>query len=272
MEDFDYNRPNTRARIAARRKRANLPQDESGVLPGPRRTMVGWLASGRILSLPLLVVALGTLLYVTTNPRFTIQDIQVQGTNLLHSDDVIRLSGARGHSIWLIDTQQIIANIAANAYVEQASAAVILPDRLTIVIRERKPEVRWKSGTQLLLVDANGRVLGPDTSVPMTGTLVIDDRSGQVLNPNDQIDPHALELGRTLSLRLPNELRLTPEQIGWGSDTGIVVQLSGGRTVVFGQDDHVDSKLAILAKLTTDHVLFTYLDLRPETPYYRNDK
>jgi len=170
MEDFDYNRPNTRARIAARRKRANIPQDESGVLPGPRRTMVGWLASGRILSLPLLVLSLGALLYVTINPRFSIRDVQVQGTNLLHEDDVIRLSGARGHSIWLIDTKQIITNVAASAYVEHASATVILPDRLLIEIQERKPEVRWKSGTELLLVDADGRVLGPDANAPITGT------------------------------------------------------------------------------------------------------
>lgn len=272
MDDFDYNRPNTRARIAARRRRVNLPQDESGVLPGPRRTVVGWLASGRILSLPLLVVAIGALLYVSISPRFSIRDIQVQGSSLLHADDVIRLSGARGHSIWLIDTKQIMANISESAYVEQVSTTLSLPDRLTIMIQERKPEVRWKSGNQLLLVDANGRVLGPDTSTILTDTLVIDDRSGQVLNPNDQIDPHALELGRTLSLRLPTELRLTPVNIAWGSDTGIVVDLGGGRTVVFGQPDHLDRKLAVLAKLNTDSVVFTYLDLRPETPYYRNDK
>lgn len=272
MDDFDYNRPNTRARIAARRRRVNLPQDESAVLPGPRRTMVGWLASGRILSLPLLVLSLGALLYVSMSPNFSIRDVQVKGTSLLDVEDVVRLSGAHGRSIWLIDTRQIMANISASAYVEQVSTTLSLPDRLTIVIQERKPEVRWKSGNQLLLVDADGRVLGPDTSTLMTDTLVIDDRSGQVLNPNDQIDPNALELGRTLSLRLPTELRLTPANIVWASDTGIVVDLGAGRSVVFGQPDHLDRKLAVLAKLTSDSVVFTYLDLRPETPYYRNDQ
>ena len=45
MEDWDYQRSqsNARARIAERRRRANLPADQSAVLPGPRRTLATWL-------------------------------------------------------------------------------------------------------------------------------------------------------------------------------------------------------------------------------------
>jgi cell division protein FtsQ len=232
--------------------------------------MGGWVASGRLLSLPLLIISLGALIYITTNQRFSVRTIHVEGANLLRSDDAISMSGALGHSIWLIDTGQIAANIRSSAYVEQASAALTLPDQLTISIRERQPEIRWKSGGQLLLVDADGRVLGPDTTAPVSNTLVIDDQSGKALQPNDQVDPAAIDLGRKIALRLPTELRLTPSRIGWGSDTGITVDLSGGRVVIFGQSDHLDRKLAVLANILNEGQAFTYLDLRPETPYYRN--
>ena len=59
---------------------------------------------------------------------------------------VAELPGARGQSIWLVDTRQIVDRLKTSAYIEQASASVALPDRLTISVIERRPEVRWQSG------------------------------------------------------------------------------------------------------------------------------
>jgi cell division septal protein FtsQ len=241
MEDWDYqrSRSNTRDRIAERRRRGNRPADQSAVLPGPRRTLGTWLFTGRIASIPLLFLAAVTLVYVTASPRFRVRDVRVQGTDLLRPEVAVQLSEATGHSIWLVDTDRVVANIRTNAYVEQAGAYLTLPDRLTIVVRERRPEVRWQSGSQLLLVDGEGRVMGPDVSTPLTGTLVIEDRSGQVFEPNDRIDADALVLGRALSLRLPAELGVTPGRIAWSADTGIVTDL-GGRTVIFDDPEYAD--------------------------------
>lgn len=272
MDDFEYNRPNTRARIAARRRRSNLPQDESAVLPGPRRTMAGWVGSGRIVSLPLLVLALSALAYVTAGPAFHIRDIRVEGADLLRPAAVVELSNARGRSIWLVDTALVAEAVRSNAYVERASAFITLPDRLTIVVRERRPELRWQSGGQLYLVDADGRVLGADATGVLSNTLVIDDRSGRPIQPNDLVDPDALALGRALTLRLPAELGIGAPRLAWATDTGVVAEIDGGRTVVFGRSDHLERKLAVLAELLRDSTAFQYLDLRPETPYYRNDQ
>src|SRR5207249_3625868 len=116
--------------------------------------------------------------------------------------------------------------------VEQASAYVTLPDRLTITIDERRPEVRWQAGGTLYLVDASGRVLDTAKTAPLTNTLVIEDRSKRPLQPNDRVDPDALELGRLLTLRLPAELGLKPAGIGWDIGSGVFVTTSDGRTIV----------------------------------------
>jgi cell division protein FtsQ len=270
MDHFDYNQPNTRARIAARRQ-ARTKRNVPAVRPGPRRAVSSWIASGRIASLLALIAALGGLLYVATAPRFTVRAIAVEGAQAMQPSAVAELAGARGQSIWLLDTQDVVERLKANAYIEDASASIALPDQLTIKVSERKPEIRWQSGGALYLLDSSGRVLDADTAAPISDTLVIEDRSNRPLQPNDTVDADAIKLGRLLSLRLPAELGLRPAHIGWNLDTKIFVTTIDNRTIIFGSSEHLDDKLAVLGTLLADGTAFTLLDLRPSTPFYRND-
>jgi cell division protein FtsQ len=271
MDHFDYNQPNTRARIAARRK-TYAARSGSAVLPGPRRAIGSWLVTGRVASLVLLIASLGALWYVSAAPQFVVREIAVEGAQALSRQTIAELSGARDLSIWLVDTRQIVERLQTSAYVEQAGASVALPDRLTITVVERRPEVRWQVGGALYLVDASGRVLDTDKTVLISSTLVIEDRSNRLLQPNDQVDADALKLARVLTLRLPNELGLRSTRMGWDIGTGIFVTTADGRTIIFGKAENLDTKLAILGKLIKDGTPFTLLDLRPNTPFYRNDK
>jgi cell division protein FtsQ len=222
-------------------------------------------------SLLLLIASLGCLLYIATAPRFTIQHIQVDGAQALSAPEIADLADARGQSIWLLDVQQIARRLETSAYVERAAVYPELPDRLTIVVAELQPEVRWHCGGALYLLDASGRVLGAATSASLTDTLVIEDRSNRMLQPNDQVDPEALKLGRMLALRLPAEMQLSPATISWDTTNGIFVTTADQRTIVFGGATDIDNKLTILRALLQDGTAFTMLDLRPSTPFYRND-
>lgn len=270
MDRFDYNQPNTRERLAARRK-SRAARASSNARPGPRRAVSSWIVSGRIASLLLLIATLGGLLYVATAPRFNVREITVDGAQAMKSNAVAELADVRGQSIWLVDTQQIVERLKGSAYIEQAQASVSLPDRIAITVTERRPEVRWQSGSRLYLLDASGRVLDTDTTGPISSTLVIEDRSNRPLQPNDMVDINALKLGRVLSLRLPAELGLRPAHIGWNLDTKIFITTTDNRTIIFGRSNNLDDKLSVLGTLLKDQTAFTLLDLRPEMPFYRND-
>jgi cell division protein FtsQ len=218
-----------------------------------------------------LIASLGGLLYIATAPRFVVRDIRVLGAQTLPAQVIADMSAARDQSIWFVDTGKIAERLQANAYIERADAYLALPDKLTISVAERRAELRWRSGDKLYLLDASGRVLSSDDSAPLTDTLVIEDRSHRELEPNDMVDPLALKLGRAVALRLPAELHLMPAAIGWDSDNGIVVTTTDSRTIIFGRGEDIDGKLEILATLLSDGTPFTLLDLRPSTPYYRND-
>lgn len=272
MKRFEYNKPNTRERVAARRRISKPKRQDSLVLPGPRRAAGALLASGRLLSFVLFVAAMSGLVYIFTAPAFAVRDVQVEGAQVLQAEQVAELADARGQSIWFVDTDAIAARLKQSAYVEQAAVAVELPDRLTLHVQERRPELRWQSGGTRYLVDGSGRVLGVDGTATLTNALVIDDRSNRTLEPNDRVDADALLLGRALSLRLPDELGVQPAAISWDAASGIIVTTADGRTIAFGSSERLEEKLLILNALVRDGTAFTYLDLRPGTPYYRDER
>jgi cell division protein FtsQ len=270
MDRFKYNQPNTRERLAARRRKL-ASQRASQASPGPRRALHVWFASGRAFSLMLLIGSLAGLFYVARDPRFTIQQFTIAGAETLDAYEVAEIADVRGDSIWMVDTDKVVERLQANAYVEEAQAYVSLPDQITIVLQERRPDLRWRSGGETYVLDAEGRVLSLADTLPITNTLVIEDYSNMRFEPNDQVNPLALHLGRTLALRLPTEVGITPAKIGWDATNGIVVTTDDNRTIMFGRTDDFDDKFVILRTLIADGTPFTLLDLRPNLPFYRND-
>ena len=284
---MDYNEPNTRERIAARRQRRRAagapapPRTEprrrtalvatgTQATPGPRRSLVAWLASGRPISLVLFLVTCGALGYLFTDARFSVRRIEVEGNSALDVAAVTALADVLNRSIWFIKDDLVAARLRENAYVASAFVEVSLPDVAIIRIVERKPEVRWQAGGVQYFVDGTGKVLAAAQELAKADVLVIADNSHTQLNPNDQLDLDAIQLAQALALRLPVELGFTPAQIGWDYGLGIYVRSAAGQTIIFGQSKDLARKLAIFAVLLKDQTAFTYLDLRPDNPFYQN--
>ncbi len=242
----------------------------SHVRAGPRRVLVAWLRTGRIFSLGVFLAAIGMLIFFFTSPRFYVWQMDVAGNNALKSEIISDLSQLRGTPIWFVDTDAAAERLLQNAYIERVSINVALPDHATITVVERKPEVRWQLGSSQFLVDNHGTVLDVAQEMPEPGTLVIVDTTLHTLQPKDRVDADALQLAQVLALRLPGELNFTPAQIGWDLGLGVFVTSSSNQTIIFGQSDNLDRKLAILNFLLTDGTAFTYLDLRPSNPFYQN--
>ncbi len=271
---MEYNPPNTRERIAARRRKRQTRPVRSGsqVRPGLQRALGHWLGTGQLFSLGLFLVTMGVLVYLFTSPRFTVQEVTVAGNTILKSAAIIDLSALRGLPIWFVDDAAAVSRLHQSAYIERASVSVALPGRATITVIERRPEVYWQLGDMKYLVDSSGKVLDVVADIPdeERPSMVIVDTSAHVLKPNDQVDPDALKLAQALALRLPAELKMTPAVIGWDFALGVYVKTSTDQTIVFGRMENLDRKLAILGYLLADSTAFTYLDLRPANPFYQN--
>lgn len=270
---MDYNPPNTRERIAARRQQRRghgAPAPGQQATPGARRSLIAWVGSGRLAGLLICIAACAALGFLLVDPRFSVRRVTVEGNRALPSEEVAALAAIAGRRIWYVQPDEVVARLGESAYVASASVEVALPDVAIIRIVERRPEVRWQAGGVQYLVDGTGKVLGPAQEPAEADVLVIADNSHLELKPNEQIDLDAVRLAQDLSLRLPVELGFAPAQIGWDYGLGVYARSALGQTIVFGRSEDLPRKLAVLGALIQDQTAFTYLDLRPANPFYQN--
>jgi cell division protein FtsQ len=312
MAKIDYNRPNTRARVAARRKARRLRLNTAALfprlrgpnvvqrlaermrrqeglrLPMPRRPAVGaaegsqvrprarrvalaWLGSGRLVSLLLACASLVALYQIFTSPQFVVRDLELYGATMLSKERVAQLAAVAGERVWFVDTAAVAERLRADPFVEHVSVGLELPDRLLVAVVERQPDLRWQLGGMQYLVDSQGTVLAAAGEPDPQALVLVENGGARELRPGDRVDPDALMLARQLALRLPTDLQLNPALIGWDIALGVYVLSPSGQTIVFGQSEHLERKLAILQYLQADGTQYSFLDLRPETPYYRNN-
>jgi hypothetical protein len=142
-----------------------------------------WLCVG------LLVVALGGALasgggWLLTAPRFAVERVEVAGQSQLSVDQVVEASGlVPGQNLFRLDARQAVAGVEALPMVRRAELVRAFPNRVTLLVEERRPfvlvhagslpnpagDVHWPAGGfhwpagGFHWVDEQGVPLGPET-------------------------------------------------------------------------------------------------------------
>jgi cell division protein FtsQ len=270
---MEYNPPNTRERVTARRQ-SNRQRRAGGELPaqpGLRRRLLAGITSGRLFSLIVFLVCFGTMAVILTDPRFVVRDVRIDGLQVLQREQVLELAGIQDRSIWFVDSEAVIARLEADSYIETAAIELQAPDQAVVRLVERRPQVRWMAGGVAYMIDADGVVIGPAEGVTEEQVLVITDEHHLQLQPDDTVDVDALHLARLLAVRLPSEVGVTPLAMAWDLERGVSIRSESGQRIVFGRSDNLDRKLAVYRYLLEDQTVFTNLDLRFATPFYHNN-
>jgi cell division septal protein FtsQ len=241
------------------------------VRPGVRLRIRAFVLSGRLLSVILLVVVLYVSVTMMWSRAYFVRNIVVEGATTMSTQRVSEIADVIDMPIWQVDGTAIAARLQTNPYVISASVSVQLPDTVRVVLREQKSEIRWKSGEWYLIVDPEGRVLGIDSAVVLSDTLVIHDERNTLLVAGDTVDSEALSLARDVYLRLPADAGITISRINWHNQRGLSVRTVFDQLILIGMRDRLDEKIALLATLQKSSTEFAFADLRPLTPYYRLD-
>lgn len=241
------------------------------VRPGMRLRLRAFVTSGRLLSVVLLVVVLYFTVNMMWSSAYFVRNIVVEGATTMSTQRVSEIADVIDVPIWQVDGDAIAARLQTNPYVISASVYVQLPDTVRVVLREQQSEIRWKSGEWYLIVDPEGKVLGIDTAVVLSDTLVIHDEANSSLATGDTVDSEVLSLARDVYLRLPADAGVAVGRISWHDQRGLSVRTVQDQLILIGMRDRLDEKIALLATLQKSNTPFAFADLRPLTPYYRLD-
>lgn len=139
---------------------------------------------------------------LTQSPVLDVDQVQVQGATASDADDVRTVAGIGTASPMVsVDTSGAADRVEALAWVDSATVTRSWPGTVVIEVVERTPVAIVGSGSQAVLVDAQGRVLGPAGEVE--GLVHV---SGSTADPGEQLDDERAGLLAVVD-ELPADLR-----------------------------------------------------------------
>jgi cell division septal protein FtsQ len=106
-----------------------------------------WQDQGGKASGFLLLLALGWLNYqLFATEAFYVYEARVVDNQLVPAEEIYQNSGLEGMSIFWINPSQVEAAIASLPNIKEARVHCGLPNRVTIKVVERQPQVVWQQG------------------------------------------------------------------------------------------------------------------------------
>jgi len=206
--------------------------------------------------------------WLLTSPRFAVQHVEVKGTQHLTAERILHAAAIPpGRSLFLLDPRTIERGVETLAEVERAEVIRELPDRVTIVVEERRPFTLVHAG-RLHWIDERGHVLGREPQAvtppaPIISGLSEAELLGIKTAPSGRARD-AIRLIRAL-LRSGSTLAAEISEIDVSQADGPVLYMVGGIEVRLGADEW-DERLArlegVLAQTGTRAGGIRMVDLR----------
>ena len=197
--------------------------------------------------------------WVLTTPRLAVVAVEVRGASRVPAQRILEVSGiVRGTNLWRVDPDRVRARLEALPEIRRADVVRELPDRVSIVIEERRP-FTLVHAARLHWLDEEGRLLGEEshavaTEVPVISGLSEDELATMRTTPGPRARA-AIALIRAL-LRTGSTLAAEISEIDMSRPEGPVLYTVDGVEVRLGSEEW-EERLArlegVLAQVTTTH-------------------
>jgi len=247
----DLGRPATAVagqRVGARRRRPRRP----------RRWP--WVAGAGALVVATAVVVVLAGHWMLTTERFAVVAVEVRGASRVPATRVLEVAGiVHGTNLWRIDPDHVRARLEALPEIRRADVVRELPNRVSIVVEERRP-FTLVHAARLHWLDEDGRLLGEEshavaTEVPVISGLSEDELATMRTTPGPRARA-AIALIRAL-LRTGSALAGEISEIDMSRPEGPVLYTVDGVEVRLGSEEW-EERLArlegVLAQVATQDV------------------
>ena len=243
-----------------------------------RRVRWRWVLGATTL---IVLVAAGLVLgghWALTSPRFAVTAVEVRGASRVSPERILEASGiVHGENLWRIDPHQVQRRLEELPEIRRADVVRELPNRVSIVVEERRPFTLVHAG-RLHWLDEEGRVLGEERhavvpEVPVISGLSEDELVSMRTTPGPRARA-AITLIRAL-LRTGSALASEISEIDMSRSEGPVLYTLDGVEVRLGTEEW-EERLArlegVLAQVATEDVRGVDLRFRDQVVLRRGTR
>jgi cell division protein FtsQ len=215
--------------------------------------------------------------WMLTTPRFAVVAVEIRGASRVDPQRLLEVSGiVHGTNLWRIDPQQVRARLEALPEIRRADVVRELPNRVSIVVDERRP-FTLVHAARLHWLDETGRLLGEErhavaTDVPVISGLSEEELATMRTTPGPRARA-AIALIRAL-LRTGSTLAGEISEIDMSRAEGPVLYTVDGVEVRLGTEEW-EERLArlegVLAQVATENVHGVDLRFRDQVVLRQGD-
>lgn len=227
----------------------NVPSDGARPVPSPavrraRRRLAGLL----LVAFTVLAGAGAWVVYGSSWLRVT--QVAVTGTMVLTPEQVRAVAEVpTGRPVASVDTAAIERRLRDGlSRIAEVDVVRSWPHTIALNVTERTPAAVLRKGGAFIEVDAHGERFATVESAPK-GAPLLELTGAESPSSRHFGTKRLLEAGVTVAARLPGPVRRAARVIRLDSYDGVTVELSGGRTVVWGSPEQGDEKAAVLTAL-----------------------
>ena len=211
--------------------------------------------------------AMGTR-WVLTAPQFAVSEIEVRGGSRLSREEIVRASGiTRGQNIFRIDPAEVRMGVESLAAVRRADVIRAWPNRVTVVVEERRPFTLVHAG-RLHWIDEEGVAIAPErravaVELPVISGLTDDELVAASRAPSPRVAA-GLSLIRML-LRTGSPLTSQISEVDVSRPDGPVLYTVDGVEVRLGKEEwdaRIPRLIGVLAQLASSGEAVSAIDLR----------
>lgn len=230
----------------------------------PRNGRFRW----RIVSLLLVLLLSGLLVFFFTSESFYVYDIDVDGLRYLSEDEVYAYADIDQTHIFWVSPAAVRENLLAWQTIADARVTLGWGAQLVQVeIQEREPAILWEQGGNAVWVDIRGRVMNvrQDRSDLI---MVAANTSERILTEGDEIDVEIVYGALELQDWLPETSAVRYDAIkglGFSDDAGRAVWFGVGT----GMKEKIDIYNALAQHISERDRQATEINIvNPDYPYY----
>lgn len=155
----NINQNKTRKRNTITKKNVNTRKtNENGKVKksNKKTVIIKWLIKWTIL----LCALIASIIMFMMSPLFNIVEIQVLNNEKISTDTIISLSEISiGNNLYKISKKKTINKIKQNAYIESVEIKRNLPNKISIMVKERKPTYMLEYANSYVYVNNQGYIL-----------------------------------------------------------------------------------------------------------------
>ena len=200
---------------------------------------------------------------------FGVERVEVIGQERLAADGIVKASGiARGQNLWTLDARRAVAGIEALPLVRHVEVIRSFPNRVTLLVEERRPFTLVQAAGELVWVDEHGVAVAPGARPVAVAAPVISGLSPADLAPIGRVASDRMATGlslvRTL-MRAQSSLLSEISEVDVSRPEGPVLYMVDGVEVRLGRDDwegRLGRLQRVAAQLRATNQAVTSIDLR----------